>query len=272
MSRRYKILSLVSAMLLIIGSCSYYVYAKTQQQSETVYSHTSSRYWIMTAHALSQVTMDNKARQSIENDTIYSPSYNPNMATRQEQGLHIIPVKTFDSEATLAADIAAGNIPSYVKAVLYDNEPWALTPAAEQQNPVLYYQRAYTIAHDHGYTFIATPVPNKIAPTIAPYADVVDVQAQYAQISTGTYLKAVNSIIEQVKHANPHAVVLSGISTNPTAGDPTPQQLFDIAKATYPALVHGWWLNIPEKGSACPKCHQPRPDTAIEFLRLLGAS
>ena len=272
MSRHKKITVIlqIAVFLLIVG-----VYLLTRQPVKPAQpvnsSATSSRYWIITNAALKQIVINPKARAALSNDTIYSPSYNPNKATAGEQGLHIIPAKTYRSESQFASDVNAGKIPSYVKAILYDNEPWKFTPSAEKQDPALYYKRAFSLAHAHGYVLIAAPVPNKIDPSIATYADVIDVQAQYAQATTTKYLSAVEPIIKQIQKSNPKVVILSGLSTNPTAGDPTSQQLLSIVKATFPKLTSGWWLNIPNPGTACPKCNLPRPGTAVSLLGELGA-
>lgn len=230
----------------------------------------TGRNWIMAHGALDQMTSDAGARAGILADTIYSPGFNPANATEGEQGLNIIPVKTFTSEQTFANDLLAGTIPGYVKAVLYDNEPWSLTPSAERANVVSYYQQFAALAHAHGLIMISTPVPNSYAPKVAPYSDVVDVQAQFAQSSVSAYLKASRAALEDSAAANPKAIMLSGLSTNPSAGDPTPPQLLNIAHATFPSLVQGWWLNIPNPGTACPNCRPPRPDIGIAFLTALG--
>lgn len=266
---KHTLLGITGAAACLVAA-SIYLLSHTQPTSPHTQPETGARYWIITSTALNDITSDQKALATFKNDTIYSPGYNPSSATSAERSLHIIPTESFQSEAQFATDVAAGSIPTYVKAILYDNEPWKLTPYAEQQDPVTYYKQAYTLAHTAGYTLIAAPVPNTLAPDVAPYADIVDVQAQYAQASTSTYLAAVSAPTQQAQQANPHAIILSGLSTNPTAGDPTAQQLYDIAQATFAHLTRGWWLNIPKPGNACPRCNQPRPDIAIRFLDLLG--
>lgn len=271
MRKQRKLLILGGAGLLALALAGTYLLVSHRRPGVTaVQSATTPRVWIIAKHALDQLTHDPGARAAITGDTIYSPGYDPANAASSERGLYVIPARSYQSEAKIESDVAAHKIPSYVKAILYDNETWALTPDAEKHDPVLYYQRGYALAHAHGYAFIATPVPRTLAPSVAHYADVVDIQAQFAQSSSSAYLAAVQEVIDQVKQANPKAVVVSGLSTNPSAGDPTPQQLLDIAKATYPGLARGWWLNVPGKGTACPKCNQPRPDIGIKFLQMLG--
>ncbi len=260
----------VALILILITIGIYLLPTHAKPSSVTTTPPASSRYWIMTKAVLAEMTANPTARATLARDTMYALAYNPSDATAAEHGLRIIPAKSYKSEAQFASDVAAHKIPAYVRAILYDNEPWHLTPSAEKQDPVRYYKMAYALAHAHGYTLIAAPVPNTIDPSIAPYADVIDVQAQYAQATAKTYLAAVEGTILKVKQANAHVTVLSGLSTNPTAGDPTWQQLTNIAHATFPHLTSGWWLNIPNPGTACPRCQQPRPDTALSFLKALG--
>ena len=224
-----------------------------------------SRSWIMSLGVLKTVTANPQSKEALTNDTLYVTGANPANLPATAANLHIIPARGYTSEEQFANAISANSIPSYVKAILYDNEHWSLTPLIEQQNIVAYYQKAYTLAHSHGLLLIATPGDQKIIPQIAPFADVVDIQAQEIQANVQTYINLVGPIAQQAKQTNPHIIVLSGLSTNPRAGDPTPQQLLAIAQATYGTVVQGWWLNIPKPSTSCPLCNPPMPDTAISF-------
>ncbi len=232
----------------------------------------TTRYWIINQKALNEMSANPSARAALANDTLYVTAFRPDQMTLAEAGLHIVPTRRYTSAATFAQSIANGTIPSYVKAILYDNEPWPLTPISEQQNIVFYYKQADSLADAHGLLLIAAPVPSSYDALVAPYADIIDVQAQAKQATASTYVNYIRPRVQDSREANPRAIILSGISTNPTAGDPTAQQLLNIAANTFPDLVHGWWLNIPSPGIACPRCHQPRPGTAVSFLSRLGAN
>jgi hypothetical protein len=67
---------------------------------------------------------------------------------------------------------------------------------------------------------------------------------------------------------NPAVRVLAGLSTNPSSGDPTAQQLVDAVVATL-GVVEGYWLNVPAPGPYCPACNPQRPDLAVALLQLL---
>lgn len=233
----------------------------------------SGRYWIMSTPALDDVVVDSGARNAISNDVIFVPGYGPKKPTQQSSSLHIIQTQSFTSEASLASAVSNKSIESGVKALLYDNEPWPLTPASEQANPLEYYQKAATLAHANGYLLIGTPVSKldpQIDEQIAPYTDVLDIQSQSLQATVGKYSGHVLQIAHAAHSANGKLIILAGLSTNPPAV-PTYEQLINDANSVK-GVVQGYWLNIPSPGAACPKCHAPEPQIGIQFLSNLGAN
>lgn len=248
-----------------------------QTQSSESQSHVSvpqsKRYWIISTAALNDVVANSSARSMLAADTIFVPGKQSELVSSATSGLHIIPTETFTSESDLASTLKSNTIDPSTKAILYDNEDWQLTPAKEQSNPVLYYKKAAALVHSRGYIFVGTPVskthPN-ITVEIAPYVDVLDIQSQYDQAVAATYSSHVTPLAKAASQANPSVIILSGLSTNPSAGIPTPQQLIDDAHAVWGA-VKGYWLNIPSPGTACPKCYAAQPQIGIDFLNGLGA-
>lgn len=236
-------------------------------------SSPSGRYWIMDLAALNDIVIDPSAKNTVTNDTIFVPDYSTEKLVPQTAGLHLVPTETFTSEASLVSAISEHKIKTDTKALLYDNEPWSLTPEDEQANPLAYYQKASSIAHSAGYIFIATPVSKvdtKVDTRVAPYADILDIQSQYDQPIAEVYANHVLPIAKATRIANKKLIVLAGLSTNPSAGIPTTQQLTDDARAVS-SDVQGYWLNIPSPGSACPKCNLPQPQIGIQLLSNLGA-
>jgi len=234
----------------------------------------SGRYWIFSLAALKDVIANNSAKQALLNDTLFVTEKRTSILPQQAQGLHIVATESFTSEASLASAIVHKRINPNTKYLLYDNEDWSLTPAVEQSNPLLYYEKAAKIAHLHGYYLIGTPVSKtnpSIAAQIAPYVDVLDIQSQYDQTIATRYASHVLPLATAAHKANSKLIILSGLSTNPTAGIPTPNQLLNDAQAVS-NQVSGFWLNIPTPGTACPKCNQPQPQIAIQFLTLLKSS
>ena len=234
----------------------------------------SGRYWIINSHALSKLLDDSSAKQTLQNDTIFITGYNNKQPINNSEGLHLIPTEGFTSEAILEHAIQTKSIKSGVKAILYDNEDWSLTPKQEQANPVSYYQKASSIAKTAGYIFIGSPVSKidkQIDQQIASLVDVLDIQSQYDQKISSIYAAHVNPIAISARSVNNKLVILAGLSTNPPAGIPTAQELLNDATAVS-HNVQGYWLNVPTPGIGCPKCNQQQPEIGIEFLKLLGSS
>jgi len=250
-------------------------YTKTNQQATNQNQPHHSRYFIMSTLVLNEMVANPKLRQDLTGDIIYVLISRKHKLSAQTAGLTLKYTQYFTNETTLANDI--NNLPTNTQAILYDNEPWSYTPINQQQNIVSYYQKAYTLADQHNLQFIATPViKNKSSITLANIAkqsNVFDIQSQYDQASSSTYADHVIPIAKAIKNINPNTVILSGLSTNPKAGVPTPTQLYDDANSVK-SYVSGYWLNIPAKPSICKtltnstngRCAGPQPQIGIQFL------
>ena len=196
---------------------------------------------------------------------------------------------TFSSYATLRAAVTGNKLPAGTRAVLYDNEAWSLTPAAEQRNPAKYEALAAALVHAHHLLFVSTPatdLTNVLAPgdsnhyaaylrlglaaSAARHADAIDIQAQGSETDLAKYTAFVRAAAVQAMHANPRVMVLAGISTNPSGQQVTPAQFSAAYHAVRP-YVAGFWLNIPAAGTACPRCGTPQPQVAIPLLQSLLA-
>lgn len=238
---------------------------------------TRTRYWIMSSKVLDEMSNYVQAKEALINDTIYVNYNATSYLSASTVGLNIIKTAYFASEASLSEAILNNQLPAGVKAVLYDNEKWSETPVNEQANPVLYYQKAFTLAHGRGLTLIATPGSSSLVPQIAQYADIVDIQAQESQSSVSEYDSKVLPIVSAIKAVDPTVIILSGLSTNPHAGIPSPAQLVSDAKSVL-GNVQGFWLNIPDKPVGCTasdtggRCLGPQPQIGQQFLAQLGAN
>ncbi|WP_225731407.1 MULTISPECIES: hypothetical protein [unclassified Nocardia] len=190
--------------------------------------------------------------------------------------------QTFTSAETLRGALDHGIDPA-VRAVLYDNENWSLTPSDEQRHPADATARAAAAAHAHQLPLIATPATDLtrvLAPGEPSYpaylrlgiaaasADVIDIQAQGSEADTAKFADFVRRAAAQARQRNPHVVVLAGLSTNPSGQRVTTDQLRQAVAATR-SFVDGYWLNIPAEGTACPRCGTPRPEVAVPLLREL---
>jgi hypothetical protein len=197
---------------------------------------------------------------------------------------------TFTSYQTMEKQLAGPGLPAGTTAVLYDNEAWSLTPAAEQHDPAKYEELAAKLAHAHHLLLISTPatdLTDVLAPTqsdhfaaylrlglaasAAKYADVIDIQAQGSEANLSRFTSFVKGAAAQARGANPHVIVLAGISTNPSGQHVSSAQFTGTYNAVR-SYVNGYWLNIPAQGTACPKCGTPQPKVAVPLLQMLARS
>jgi hypothetical protein len=185
--------------------------------------------------------------------------------------------------------LTANTIPAGVTAIYYDSEKWSFTPVYEQQDPVTYYAMAANAVHAAGYQFLAVPATDlvkAIEPTYtgtiypeflnlgipgaaATYADVYEMQSQGSQRNLSVFTPFVQNAAAQALAANPSVRVLAGLSTNPSSGTPTAQELYDALMSTL-GTAEGYWLNVPAPGPQCPMCMPQRPDLAVALLQMLS--
>jgi hypothetical protein len=197
---------------------------------------------------------------------------------------------SFTSYQAMEKQFAGPGLPAGTKAVIYDNEDWSFTPAAEQRNPARYEELAASLVHAHHLLFISTPAVDLtdvlapgdsdhyeaylrlgLAASAARYADVIDIQAQGSETSLNTFTLFVKAAAAQAREADQHVLVLAGISTNPSGQRVTSAQLigaYDAARTD----VNGYWLNIPSGGPYCPRCGTPQPEVAVPLLRTLASA
>ena len=274
MTLKYKI-SFTGLGIVLLVVFLYFI-SLSNVSPEQGSSNMSTRYWIMGSRVFDDMVSNAQSKDALINDTIYV-IYSGNISlSSASSNLHIVKTAYFTSEASLNRAVMDNTLPVGTQALLYDNENWAETPANEKVNPVFYYKQAFALARSHNLLMIATPGNDSIDQQIAPYANVVDIQAQESQASVSEYDNKVLPIANAIKKANPSAIILSGLSTNPHAGVPTPNQLVDDARSVY-GNVQGFWLNIPNKPANCTlkdtggRCAGPQPQIGQQFLAQLGS-
>jgi hypothetical protein len=200
-------------------------------------------------------------------------------------GVDATPVVTFSSVAALQAALAANGLPPGTRAILYDPEAWAYTPAAEQRDPVQAAAEAAGLARSRGLGLIVAPAmnlttvmdPGSAAPrwqtfielhvigSIARVAGTVELQAQSLERDPAAYAAFVRAAVAQARVANPKVAVLAGLSTNPPGAAVDSQQLAAAIQASR-ADVDGYWLNIPGSGPRCPGCRAGQPGLGAAVL------
>ncbi len=257
------------------------VSGKASISSQSLIGHN----FIMSSKVLNEMSANRVVFNRLKTASIYVLTSHKNPLTQQTLKLHLILTADYTSEASLQTAISHHAISSSVKAILYDNEPWTYTPLVEQQNPLLYYQKAASLAHQNNYIFIATPVLKNTSDinfftAIAKISNLIDIQSQYDQAVASTYAGHVIPLAKAIKAANSKVIILSGLSTNPAAGVPTVTQLINDAKAV-DHYVSGYWLNVPALPAVCKinqtnsrnhyngRCAGPQFPLAIKFLQNL---
>ena len=241
--------------------------------------------WLLTRSALALLAADPAVRAGFGRSQVYEilpPGQRP------VPGVDATPVVTFTAVAALGDALAGHRLPAGTRAVLYDPEAWSFTSAAEQRDPARAAALAAALAHAHGLKIIVAPALNlttvlapgssaprwrqfldlRLAAKIGEVADFLDLQAQSLERSPASYANFVRQAAAQARAANPHVIVLAGLSTNPPGAVVDSQQLTAAIRASWPA-VEGYWLNVPGRGPRCPTCYLFRPDVAIGALRAL---
>jgi hypothetical protein len=244
--------------------------------------------WIINGPAVATLVTDPTAKRFFENAAPF--------VIRRKNDPTVLPpawqaqlVRSFTSYAMLKRAFDDGAIDASVKAILYDNENWQFTPDEEQRGLADYTRMAAELVHAHGLKFISAPAVNLtrvlgtgaargpdayvaigIARDAARYADVYEIQAQGSERNTSKYATFVNAAARQAREANPHVIVLAGLSTNPSGQHVTADDVLAAISATRSA-VDGYWFNIPHPSEYCPRCNDFRPDIAIEVFKRLGA-
>lgn len=195
---------------------------------------------------------------------------------------------TFTSYAALRMRLSGPPLDPRIRAILYDDEAWPLTPPTEQGDPGRYTALAAALAHRRHLLLIATPAANlahvvlprarkkyqaflqlRIAQQVARSADIYEIQAQGSEANLALYRRFVFGAAAQAREGNPSVAVLAGLSTNPTGHRVSARELYRAILATR-HVVGGYWLNIPAESVACPTCGVPQPRVAAQLLTLLS--
>lgn len=244
--------------------------------------------WMITGASLARLSRQPHATTLVR-QFFGSPSHSVIVASHGKPpfALPAMHSAAFASYGELRAHISASRSAG-ISLVVLDLETWSATPQAEQRSPARYYRMAGGLTDRHGIALVATPSPNLVVARIrggrgvyatylqsgligrvAAAADVFEVQAQGLERKSAAYVQFVRAAAAQARKANPHIVVIAGLSTNP-GGRATPaRQLYRDVVAARP-YVDGFWLNIPRHSDTCRHCGVPRPRIALQLLRMLS--
>jgi hypothetical protein len=190
-------------------------------------------------------------------------------------------------------------VPAGTAYVMLDMESWSLTPHPEQVTPKVYMEEFVGAAHKNGYKAVLAPsidltkgmtcykssdpawmnylsdcaVPGLVG---AAAPDVYEVQSQSLEANTsansncGCFQWFVDQAVAQARAVVAGLDVRAGLSTNPSGHVSTGQTLYTDTLNTE-AAADGYWLNVPQQGTACPNCVPGgAPQVAVQYLNLLG--
>jgi hypothetical protein len=192
-----------------------------------------------------------------------------------------------------------GSVPAGTVYVLLDMESWALTPHPEQVTPKVYMKEFVTAAIKHGYQPVLAPslslttgmtchnasdpgwknyLVDCAVPAMAAQAHpaVYEIQSQAYEGNTSGHANCAcyqwftGQAAAQARGVVTGLDVRAGLSTNPGGHVSTGQTLYTDTLNTE-GSVNGYWLNVPEQGTACPSCVPGgAPQVAVAYLELLG--
>jgi hypothetical protein len=186
-------------------------------------------------------------------------------------------IQVFSSYAGLAMALANHHIAADTRAVVYDNERSTGTPVAELEDPVRYCRLTARLLHQNRLEYIASPGFDLSGPRPANgewfrqfvraglmkcgrYADYLDIQDQLME-GTSIYAQDAQAAATLLRHINPRATLLMGLSTSPSGQLDTSGQLWRAYRDTS-RFVNGYWLNVPHNVSG-----HSRPSVALQFLQ-----
>ncbi len=250
--------------------------------------------WMISAQSLSRLAAQPGAKALIRR-FFSSPEHSilVDRADGSAPALTALRSASFPSVRPLIAELRdkpGGDGSRPLQVVVLDLEDWPQTPRLERLHPVYYYRMAGRAARAHGITLAATPSPNLaqalgkgrgpvyerflqsgMIGQIARSAAIFEVQAQGVERSPARYARFVRLAAAQARKANPEVLVIAGLSTNPGGRKVPSSLLYRDVMAARP-FVDGFWLNIPARSDACPRCGVPQPQEAIGLLRRLSRS
>jgi len=232
--------------------------------------------WILAASQFAAVVGQPAVARVMGGGTVYEP-----VSARQEPStlLPVTPTLVVHSEALLAQMVAQHRVRSDIRAVLYDNERFPDTPAAEQRDPLAYDRQVARLATAKHWVSICDliepdrlPATKRVPVQEVPSCTVVGLNTvQQSERQPTKYAALVARAVNIVHEVRPTATVLAGLSANPRGGPVTAAEIAADIRATH-TFVQGYWLNVPSPGVGCPGCGRPDPGLMANALGQLAGS
>ena len=193
-----------------------------------------------------------------------------------------VPMDLFTSYDQFARLIRRDAIPTQIRAVAYDPESWAATPAPERHDPMRYLALFARTARAHGYRPVLAPGRDLTltpggscekrrgervgeaylrcgVPGSAELAAAFVIQAAPVELDLPQLRHLVAEGARQARAANPSVVVTATLSTAPGRVRAEPDAIARAARTMLP-YVEGFMLNLTRATTA----------EAVAFLRALS--
>jgi hypothetical protein len=226
----------------------------------------TSLHWAMASSSLQNIRSADagQAARSFDSPSTIVQNLSPLGSSPVPDGWDSTGTALWRSYAQFAADVRAGNVPSYVEVAHYDNEAWPQTPEAEQRRPLYYERRFCALAHSEGLLCYLGPAKDlcnvlpqprgdnnaqcyidlNLAGKAARYADVIDIQAQTLEPSGArAYASFLRRTAAQAQAANPNVLVLGNLSPSPGDAQLSARQLYACAHAGL-RYVSGFYTTV----------------------------
>lgn len=239
-------------------------------------------YWAMARSSLEHLIQaaPDRAQAVLDSPDTFAQNDPPLDRDPSPPGWSTSRTERWTSFGAFRSAVEAGQVPSLVQAVHYDNESWSQTPLREQRRPGLYERRFCDLAHGEGWDCLAGPgqdlcgvidhpggqtyaqcyLGENLAGKAARYADVVDIQGQALEPrGPRVYGAFIRRAAAQARAANPDVVVLANIAASPDGHEVDAAALYRCAAAALP-YVDGFYTTVSAADGP----------VAAELLRRLG--
>lgn len=260
-----RTISVTTLSIIIIASTLFYIiYQYTSHHTplgSSTSSHTesynNSEHWLMSTSLINKLRSSDRASAQYFFNT-------PNAFAKSNPvpGYSTIPIASYTSYAQFSKDLQDGKFPGTYHWVMFGLESTTDTPTIEKQEPNVYFKSFATLAHQHGLKVVEVPGRDLVAVPGANCthrpgetldqayircdiqaetgaADISLIQAQTDQPNVNAYSYLVSTARKQVLAANPHIIVMAGLTTDRGS---SASQMFTCWQATHGELA-GYWMN-----------------------------
>jgi hypothetical protein len=155
--------------------------------------------------------------------------------------------------------------------ILFDQEPWALTPPHEQAKPRQYARMVGKLCNARGIRLVWTATDHVLSDAIpvdriaAHFAYAVSIQTQRNDYDPAKFIRFARRAVRAVHSASRTVKVMIGLAPDAGGHPVTAADMLREYKATY-SLVDGFWLNSSAWGNGTGCAPVGCPEVSDKFL------